>query len=90
MVDGVPGNDNLTTAYAQSTITIRDVNDSPPVFNKKEYEVSLVENTTPGTPLVLDMNVTDHDVVEYKLTPFIIFKTVCIIFRESTRNLLLA
>lgn len=38
------------------------MNDSPPTFNKKEYEVSLQENTAPGTPLALDMNVTDRDV----------------------------
>lgn len=62
LVDGVPGNDNLTMATAQATVTIRDVNDSPPMFNKKEYEVSLLENTAPGTPLALDMNVTDRDV----------------------------
>lgn len=62
-MDGVPGNDNLTMATAQATVTIRDVNDSPPMFNKKEYEVSLLENTAPGTPLALDMNVTDRDVV---------------------------
>ncbi|XP_055857461.1 cadherin-87A isoform X2 [Episyrphus balteatus] len=62
LIDGVPGNDNLTMATAQATVTIRDVNDSPPMFNKKEYEVSLLENTAPGTPLALDMNVTDRDV----------------------------
>lgn len=63
MVDGQPSNDPSTSATAQATVTIRDVNDSPPTFNKKEYEVSLQENTAPGTPLAgLDMNVTDRDV----------------------------
>lgn len=47
---------------ATVTITIRDVNDTPPSFNSKEYEVSLPENTATGTPLALDMNVTDRDV----------------------------
>lgn len=62
LVNGVPGSDNTTTAQVETTITIRDVNDSPPEFNKKEYNVSLLENTVPGTPLALDMNVTDKDV----------------------------
>ncbi|KAL5273464.1 hypothetical protein ACFFRR_000290 [Megaselia abdita] len=62
LVNGVPGTDNSTSAQAEATITIRDVNDSPPEFNKKEYNVSLLENTVTGTPLALDMNVTDRDV----------------------------
>ncbi|XP_039957046.1 cadherin-87A [Bactrocera tryoni] len=62
LVNGTASSDALTSTTAQATITIRDVNDSPPTFNKKEYEVSLQENTAPGTPLALDMNVTDHDV----------------------------
>lgn len=61
-MNGTASSDSLTSTTAQATITIRDVNDSPPSFNKKEYEVSLQENTAPGTPLPLDMNVTDHDV----------------------------
>lgn len=62
LIDGTPGADNSTSAQAEATITIRDVNDSPPEFNKKEYSVSLLENTVTGTPLALDMNVTDKDV----------------------------
>ncbi|XP_037922792.1 cadherin-87A [Hermetia illucens] len=62
LVDGIPQSDNLTMATTQASITIRDVNDSPPEFNKKEYFVSLVENTAPGTPLALEMNVSDKDV----------------------------
>lgn len=64
LIDGVPGNDNLTTATTQASITIRDVNDSPPMFNKKEYFVSLSENTAPGTPLPIEMSVHDPDVGE--------------------------
>lgn len=52
----------MESSTATVTITIRDVNDSPPTFNSKEYEVSLPENTPTGTPLALDMNVTDRDV----------------------------
>ncbi|XP_050101039.1 cadherin-87A isoform X1 [Anopheles aquasalis] len=64
VVDGVPGNDNLTVATTQASITIRDVNDSPPMFNKTEYFVSLSENTAPGTPLPLEITVRDPDVGE--------------------------
>uniref|UniRef100_A0A182NLH5 Cadherin domain-containing protein n=1 Tax=Anopheles dirus TaxID=7168 RepID=A0A182NLH5_9DIPT len=64
VVDGVPGNDNLTVATTQASITIRDVNDSPPMFNKTEYFVALSENTAPGTPLPLEISVRDPDVGE--------------------------
>ncbi|XP_034489375.1 cadherin-87A-like, partial [Drosophila innubila] len=62
LVNGVPSDDPLTSATARATVTIRDVNDSPPTFNKKEYEVELLENTAEGTPLNLDMSVSDADV----------------------------
>ncbi|XP_075145328.1 cadherin 87A [Haematobia irritans] len=62
IVNGVPSNDLMESSTTIVTITIRDVNDSPPTFNSKEYEVSLPENTATGTPLALDMNVTDRDV----------------------------
>uniref|UniRef100_A0A182QKL0 Cadherin domain-containing protein n=1 Tax=Anopheles farauti TaxID=69004 RepID=A0A182QKL0_9DIPT len=64
VVDGVPGNDNLTVATTQASITIRDVNDSPPMFNKTEYSVALSENTASGTPLPLEISVRDPDVGE--------------------------
>lgn len=62
VVDGVPLNDPLTSAVTQLSITIRDVNDSPPTFNQREYFVSLSENTPPGTPLPIEMSVHDPDV----------------------------
>uniref|UniRef100_A0A1I8MKU3 Cadherin domain-containing protein n=1 Tax=Musca domestica TaxID=7370 RepID=A0A1I8MKU3_MUSDO len=62
VVNGTPSNDPMESSTTTVTITIRDVNDSPPTFNRKEYEVSLPENTATGTPLALDMNVTDRDV----------------------------
>lgn len=62
VVNDVPSDDPLTSATARATVTIRDVNDSPPKFNKKEYDVSLLENTPEGTPLALDMSVSDADV----------------------------
>jgi hypothetical protein len=63
LIDGVPGLDDSTVSTTQASVTIRDVNDSPPMFNRKEYFVSLSENTAPGTPLPIDMNVHDPDVV---------------------------
>ncbi|CAL1292837.1 unnamed protein product [Larinioides sclopetarius] len=47
---------------AALTITIRDVNDEPPTFNKISYTVNLNENVANGTPLPnLDMFVQDTD-----------------------------
>lgn len=46
------------------TITVQDVNDEPPVFNKRDYFVSIPENIAPGTPLPnLNMTVMDSDIV---------------------------
>lgn len=64
MIDGIPGNDLLTTSSAVASVTIKDVNDEPPRFNEREYRVSLPENIPHGTTLPnLDMTVTDPDVV---------------------------
>merc|ERR1719422_711843 len=43
LINGQPGDDD-------STITIRDVNDEPPTFNKPEYKVTIQENVPFGTP----------------------------------------
>lgn len=54
--------DAVTSAIA--FITVKDVNDSPPIFNHAEYSISIPENTPVGTPLPnLDMFVHDPDVV---------------------------
>ena len=64
IVDGVPGNDASTVSVAEATVTIKDVNDEPPTFNRKEYSISIPENIADGTPLPhLDMMVRDPDVV---------------------------
>lgn len=63
LIDGIPGNDLLTTSSAVASVTIKDVNDEPPRFNEREYRVSLPENIPHGTTLPnLDMTVTDPDV----------------------------
>lgn len=64
IVNGIPGNDPLTVTVTEATITIKDVNDEPPTFNRKEYSISIPENIADGTPLPhLDMMVRDPDVV---------------------------
>ncbi len=63
LVNGIPQVDNKdTSATADVTITIRDVNDEPPKFNQKEYRVAIPENVSFGTPLAnLNMEVKDSD-----------------------------
>lgn len=64
LVDGVPGNDPLTSTTAMASVTIKDVNDEPPQFNQREYSVSLPENSPLGSTLPhLNMVVSDPDVV---------------------------
>lgn len=63
LIDGQKGNDPLTTSTARATITIKDVNDEPPTFNKRDYHVEIPENIAEGSPLPnLDMSVRDPDV----------------------------
>ena len=51
-----------TSSTAGLTITIRDVNDEPPMFNQAEYKVSIPENVPYGTPLAnLNMEIKDTD-----------------------------
>lgn len=64
VIDGVPGNDETTVSMAEATVTIKDVNDEPPAFNRREYSIEIPENILDGTPLPhMDMTVTDPDVV---------------------------
>ncbi|XP_012135516.1 cadherin 87A isoform X2 [Megachile rotundata] len=63
LIDGIPGNDNLTVSTAEATVTIKDVNDEPPTFNHREYNIEIPENVMNGTPLRnLDMTVRDPDI----------------------------
>jgi len=64
VINGVASSDDDTSATADVSITIRDVNDEPPKFNEKEYHVTIPENLLEGSPLPnLDMTVSDTDVV---------------------------
>jgi len=67
LIDGMPGNDKLTVSTAEATVTIKDVNDEPPTFNRREYNIEIPENVPDGTPLPhLDMTVKDPDVVSVR------------------------
>ncbi|CAB3226941.1 unnamed protein product [Arctia plantaginis] len=62
LVNGYPVISELTSTLATVTITIKDVNDEPPRFNRREYSVEIPESLPIGTPLPnLDMVVTDTD-----------------------------
>ncbi|KAL0881320.1 hypothetical protein ABMA27_001201 [Loxostege sticticalis] len=62
IVNGSPLYTDLTSTTATVTVTIKDVNDEPPRFNRREYFVEIPESLPVGTPLPnLDMVVTDTD-----------------------------
>ncbi|XP_049820113.1 cadherin-87A isoform X2 [Aethina tumida] len=62
LVEGVKGNDPLTVTDAVATVIVKDVNDEPPAFNKREYFVQIPENIPEGSSLPdLDMTVRDPD-----------------------------
>ncbi|XP_060802067.1 cadherin-87A [Amyelois transitella] len=63
IVNGSPLISDLTSTLATITITIKDVNDEPPRFNRREYFLEIPESLPVGTPLPnLDMVITDTDV----------------------------
>lgn len=64
IVDGMKGDDPLTVTTAEAVVKIKDVNDEPPRFDKREYMVEIPENIADGTALPnLNMFVKDPDVV---------------------------
>ncbi|XP_050531653.1 cadherin-87A [Daktulosphaira vitifoliae] len=63
ILNDIPIDDNISSTSAIITITVQDVNDEPPKFNKLNYFVSVPENIAPGTPLPnLNMTVSDSDI----------------------------
>uniref|UniRef100_A0A7N4PPG7 Cadherin domain-containing protein n=1 Tax=Sarcophilus harrisii TaxID=9305 RepID=A0A7N4PPG7_SARHA len=48
------------TGTVQLLITVLDVNDNAPTFERSEYEVKIMENAAPGT-LVIRLNASDAD-----------------------------
>lgn len=64
MISGVVSDDEDASAIAEVSITIRDVNDEAPKFNRNEYLVTIPENLAEGSALPnLDMTVNDTDIV---------------------------
>ena len=64
VIDGVPSNEKNSVTQADATVTIKDVNDEPPTFNRKEYNIDVPEHIADGTPLPnLQMTVRDPDIV---------------------------
>ncbi|XP_035214777.1 cadherin-related family member 1-like [Stegodyphus dumicola] len=60
VVNGLPVGESTT---ANVTIVVGDVNDQPPIFNEKEFNVTISEDIGPHTPLPgLNIVVTDTDV----------------------------
>lgn len=74
LIDGQPGNDLASLSIAEATVTIKDVNDEPPSFNQKEYNVVIPENIADGTPLPhLGMIVRDPDIVSVHFCSVVYF-----------------
>lgn len=71
IADGVRGDTPLTATNAEVTVKIKDVNDEPPLFNKREYFVSIPEDIPQGAALPgLDMTVKDTDSVSERAAEF--------------------
>lgn len=64
IVDGTKGDDPLTVTTTEAVIKIKDVNDEPPTFNRRDYYVEIPENIPEGSPVPnLDIFVEDTDTV---------------------------
>lgn len=57
--DQSPG--QALSSFATVTITVLDINDNPPVFERRDYLVTVPEDTSPGT-LVLAVFATSKDI----------------------------
>lgn len=85
LVDGIRSNDPLATATAEITVRIKDVNDEPPLFNKREYFVEIPENIQEGSALPgLDMVVTDPDEVKPTILQFIYTGKVIVLLKYTS------
>lgn len=57
--DQSPG--QALSSFATVTITVLDINDNPPVFERRDYLVTVPEDTSPGTQ-VLAVFATSKDI----------------------------
>lgn len=65
VVEGRDGGSPSHTGSTVVVITVEDLNNKPPKFNKDRYDVEVYENIAPGAPLVA-LEVTDENEVRYK------------------------
>ena len=92
---------NPESAQASFIISLKDINDEPPVFRSPVYATSLLEGSTEGTLVITvtahDADTGDNGVVRYSLSPpdgrfdigpesGVITTTSTIIDRESLNN----
>ncbi|XP_031417810.1 cadherin EGF LAG seven-pass G-type receptor 2-like [Clupea harengus] len=59
-IKAVQQDDSFKTANAMVVVSIEDINDNPPKFDKADYSVAVLENS-PGGSFVLQPKVTDED-----------------------------
>ena len=76
------------TATATVIITIKDVNDNPPVFSESVFYLSVPEESPPGTP-VGRLNATDNDenenaIMMFQRDPFTDPKTPFVVYADGT------
>ncbi|KAL6048596.1 hypothetical protein STEG23_002281 [Scotinomys teguina] len=60
ILTALDGGDPPRSATAQIEISVKDINDNPPVFSKEEYRIAVSENLPPGSS-VLQVTATDED-----------------------------
>ncbi|XP_031221347.1 protocadherin gamma-B6 isoform X10 [Mastomys coucha] len=60
ILTALDGGDPPRSATTQIEISVKDINDNPPVFSKEEYRISVSENLSPGSS-VLRVTATDED-----------------------------
>ncbi|XP_052597965.1 protocadherin gamma-B6 isoform X11 [Peromyscus californicus insignis] len=60
ILTALDGGDPPRSATTQIEISVKDINDNPPVFSKEEYRISVSENLPPGSS-VLQVTATDED-----------------------------
>ncbi|XP_067259967.1 protocadherin Fat 4-like isoform X1 [Chanodichthys erythropterus] len=78
--------DASKTANAVVSVTIEDVDDSPPKFDQDEYTVSILENS-PQDQLVLQTRVTDPDLGGFSKGHFIMDSDTFIINSQGVISL---
>lgn len=65
------GNFTNATSSARVTVTVTDVNDNRPVFEKPFYEATVVENTPQGAPLSMESTIRIADIDQVGLLGFL-------------------